>query len=226
MSRNAFGGTVAPINEVAARVIQQQAYKPEALLDLIPALDSIEREPNCYSPGLRSNAVIRLRIAENTLDQGDGAHIDERFSEARNAIVKSLSCSPSDAFLWLSLYWVEVVTNGFRPAVLDLLRMSYRQGPNEGWVIEKRNRLALSVFSALPADLAEFALDEFTKLLQPEFQQTALRIFTGPGWPVRDRLLARMEKAPLSQRQLFANLLLAENLDVIVPGVGAKGFAR
>jgi hypothetical protein len=97
--------------------------------------------------------------------------------------------------------------------------MSYQQGPKEGWVMQKRSRLALAIYRSLPPDLAERAVSEFAKLLQPQFTVTAADIFVGPGWHVRDILLPRLASAPQSERQLFANLLYARNIDVTVPGI-------
>src|SRR5262249_8310025 len=156
-----------------------------ALLEFTPALDSIEHQDHCHASSARSAAVIRLRIAEATLDAGDGANIDSRLAAARASIENSLKCSPVDSFLWFSLFWLDATTNGFRPESLELLRTSYQQGSNEGWIMEKRSRLALAIYRSLPRDLAERAVDEFAKLLQPPFTVTAANILMGPGWHVR-----------------------------------------
>lgn len=212
----------APVEEVASRVIQGQGFRLERLLELTPELDAIEQEARCRTTSLRSSAIIRVRIAEVTAAQPDGAEIDKRYAEARSAVRKALQCNPGDSYLWLILYWLEVTTNGLQPQHFELLRMSYRQGPNEGWIMEKRSQLALAAYRALPADLAELALAEFTKLLQPEYCSSAARIFAGPGWPIRDILLARIAGAPDAWKRMFAQILQSRGVEVEVPGVASR----
>jgi hypothetical protein len=209
----------AALEDVATRIVHSQAFRLETLLELTPTLEAVEHQDRCDAASARSAAIVRLRIAEVTLGAADGPNIDSRFAAARASIVNALKCSPVDSFLWLSLFWIESTTNGFKPEYLELLRLSYQQGPDEGWVMEKRSRLALAIYRSLPPDLAERAVGEFAKLLQPQFTVTAADIFAGPGWPIRDILLPRLASAPLSERQLFSNLLYARNIDVAVPGI-------
>jgi hypothetical protein len=212
----------APLEDIASRITQGQLFRLERLLELTPELDAIEQQNRCRPASLRSSAIVRLQIAELSAAEPDGAAIDKRYAELRQAIRKALQCNPSDSFLWLGLYWLEVTTNGFNPRYFELLRMSYRQAPNEGWIMEKRNHLALAVYRVLPADLAELALAEFTKLLQPEYSNSAARIFAGPGWPIRDILLARIANVPESRKRMFAQILQSRGVDVEVPGIPVK----
>jgi hypothetical protein len=212
----------APLDDIALRITQGQPFRLERLLELTPELDAVEQQDRCRPAVLRSSAIVRLRIAELSAAEPNGAEIDKRYADLRQAIRLALQCNPGDSFLWLGLYWLEVTTSGLDPKHFDLLRMSYRQGPNEGWIMEKRNHLALAVYRVLPADLAELALAEFTKLLQPEYSNSASRIFAGPGWPIRDILLARIASEPDSRKRMFAQILQARGVDVEVPGVPAK----
>jgi hypothetical protein len=225
----AWGATALPrylrdhaIEQIAQSIILGESFPLEKLTELTPRLDAIELDTVCRPTALHSDAVIRLRIAETTLGVADLAHVDERLADARTAIGRSLACSPSDSFLWLGQYWVNVVSSGFSPEALKYLRMSYQLGPNEGWIIVKRNNAALAVFSSLPPDLAEQALTEFTKLFEPGLVQVAVDIFTGPGWPIRDVLLARIANKPQLLRQNFSNLLQARGYEIAVPGVSQK----
>jgi hypothetical protein len=207
------------INDVSAHILAEYPYKAQQLADQLPVLDAVENAPFCDPRALRSDAIIRLRIAEISFADGDVAHLDVNLTAAREVIKKALSCGPTDAYLWLSLYWLDVLAEGAKPGDLELLRMSYRQGPNEGWVMVKRNHLALVIFPSLPPDLADAALTEFVELLQPEFVSSAADIFVGPGWPIRDKLLERIKDAPESQRYTFAQRLADRNVDVAVPGI-------
>jgi hypothetical protein len=209
------------IEKTAQRVILGESFLLDNLVALLPLLDSMELETICRPAITHADAIIRLNIAETTL-VSNIANVDERLLQARSAIIRSLACSPSDSFLWLGLYWVDAVSKGLNEQSLKFLRRSYELGANEGWIIVKRNRAALAIYPSLPPDLAEMVLAEFQKLFEPGLVLTAVDLFLGPGWPIRDILLARVANAPQSQRQNFSNLLRARGYDIAVPGVVQK----
>jgi hypothetical protein len=207
------------INDLASRLILGAAFPPQQLADQIPRLDAIETDPICHARALHSDSIVRLRILEDSLNVDDFAHLDRNIAAAGSAITKSLSCNPTDSYLWLSLFWINSLSRGFRPDDLALLRMSYDTGPNEGWIMVKRNRLALAIFPSLPPDLAQRTLAEFAELLQPEFVGHAADIFIGPGWPIRAQLLDRIKGAPDFERRAFARILEEKGYRVDVPGI-------
>jgi hypothetical protein len=207
------------LEPVATRIINGESFRPEALLAFEPNIAQVEAESPCRPAALRNAAIVRLRIAEDGLETADGRHIDQFLGALQSVTRTALECSPTDSFLWFVLFWVDVTRNGFQPKDVALLRMSYRQGPNEGWIMERRNRFAIAMYGYLPADLDERALNEFAKLLQPQFVVGAVNIFVGPGWPIHDLLLERIKDRPESERRLFAQILKERGYDLAVPGI-------
>jgi hypothetical protein len=212
----------APLEAVGRRVAFGNAFNVAALASQLPAIEAAETSPYCRPAGLRSAAVIRLRLAELALGTDDRGLIDGGIAAARRSIRDALSCSPADPFLWMSLYWVDSVREGARPD-LRHLRMSYRLGPNEGWIAVTRNRIAFALFSQLPPDMADDVLHEFVGLLETGEYDTTVQIFTGPAWPVRDVILPRLAKVSLQHRIAFAKAVYAAGYDVAVPGVAPTG---
>jgi hypothetical protein len=217
---------LSPLVHAMNRIVYGDPYKLESLTSLIPAMEAVEKSSFCYSTASRSVAIIRLRIAEETLARGDQAQIDPQLELLNKSIRNSLSCAPADPFLWLVLYWVESTRNGFRAEYLNYLRMSYEVGPNEGWIALRRNHLALAIFQHLPADLQEHALDEFAAMVRSEFYSEAATILAGPGWQERNLLLARLKNVPERTRRNFSDILVSRNLDVEVPGVTRKDLPQ
>lgn len=209
----------APVETLAQRIMEGEPYRPGALVEQIPALDAIEAEPVCRPSALRSAAIVRFRLAEDALGEGDRPHIDERIAALRRAILASLHCGPLDSFLWLALFWVESASRGFRDDDLKYLRMSYAQGPNEGWIAIRRNRVALAIYSRLPRDMAERVVDEFARILQSDLIVAAADLLTGPGWPIRDILLASTAKVSEPRRARLDRLLRERGYDLKVPGI-------
>jgi hypothetical protein len=207
------------LQRIAAAILNREVFAQNALVPFIPALDEIERAGYCQPKALQSAAIIRLRLAESAIATGDRTVLDDRLSALEHSIRRSLSCEPSDSFLWMILAWLDGVRQGPRNEQLAYLRQSYLLGPHEGWVAVRRNRLALSMFGRLPTDIAQAAVREFAEMVESWIYWDAIAIFTGPGWPVHQQLLASLGEVGVRQREAFYSALYDEGYNVIVPGV-------
>jgi hypothetical protein len=208
----------SPLEHTAAHIIEGSPFTADVLNELIPAVQATERAEFCQPAGLRSAAIIRLRLAEDAIATSEGDRIDGTLNALRDSIHRSLSCSPADPFLWFVLFWLEDTVNGFSQDQLKFLRLSYELGPNEGWIGLKRNRFAIAVFEPLPLDMREMATNEFTHLIDSGFYREMAVILTGPGWLIRDALLPRLNVVADVQREEFARELYSAGYDVNVPG--------
>lgn len=207
---------------VARGIISGRAFRPEILSPLKSDLDAIEQLPFCRASATRSAAIIRLRIAEQTLSVGRPETIDQEFDALRRALVTTLSCSPADPFSWLALFWLSNNQIGFKSENLQYLRLSYELGPSEGWIALKRNHIAFSIFEALDPALAKTAIREFIQILNTGLYMEAVEIFTGPAWRVRDQILPLLTEVPIRNREIFADALRNRGSEVIVPGVSDR----
>lgn len=177
-----------------------------------PQLERSAERPGCAPAIDRSSAIIRLRLAENALAPGREGVLDARLGELDRAVRKSLGCAPSDPYLWLILFWLRNIREGYSEANLDLLRMSYRLGPNEAWIVTKRNHMALVMLGALPPDLAAEAIGEFARLVKSELYTEAMELLKGPGWSHRDRLMAGLSTVP------------KRNVDILIKAMADIGY--
>jgi hypothetical protein len=210
----------SPLERVAEHIFAGEAYKSDRLFELIPIVELAEHAIYCLPSALRGAAIVGSRLAEDVMASGKQDLIDKQLNSLHTAIRNSLSCAPTDAFLWLALFWVDSTERGFEDRYLEYLRMSYRLGPNEGWIALKRNRIAFTIYERLPADLAESAIIEFIGLVKTGLYQEAVDILTGPAWDMREVLLARINDVPVRYRQEFAKTLSDGGYDVQVPEVG------
>jgi hypothetical protein len=204
---------------IADRIIAGDPFRVELLGRQLPMINSIETSAYCRPAALRSAAIVRLRIADEALSTGAQEATNGRMVTLSNSLHESLSCSPADPYLWLALSWMETNRNGFNPAALKYLSISYQLGPNEGWIGLKRNRLAFSEFEKLSAALAERTINEFIALLESGFYEDGAEILIGPAWRVREQLLPRLQNIDERNRRAFAYLLYTKGYDVEVPGV-------
>ena len=211
--------TQISIERTADRIVDRDAFKPGSLEPFLPAVDQIEKSGYCQPEALHNAAIIRLRLVDDAMANAERNAIDARLGALKDAIRRSLACVPSDPFLWMTLAWVDQMSQGFRPEQLTYLRLSYQLGPYEGWIAERRNRQALSMFERLPPDLAEDAVHEFVAMVQSGFYGDAIAILAGPGWPIHDRLLANLKDVDVPQREELAKELFSAGYDVTVPGI-------
>lgn len=189
------------------------------MLVLRPAMAEAEKESLCRPGSLQSAAVIHLRLVERAMEtssqQAAGSALDQLISSVR----KSLECAPSDSFLWFVLYWAETARNGVNPSYLDFLRLSYKYGPNEGWIALKRSPYALAVFEQLPAATAGQVVAEFAGLVNSGFHNEAAKILLGASKHIQSRLLQSLASLPERQRVDFANEIHRQGYNLAVPGV-------
>jgi len=210
------------LEQLALSIVDRSAYRPGAVASMTPDVEAAEQDPYCRPEALRGAAVVRLRLVEDAMGAGERQAIDADLSALQTTIRSSLSCSPADPFLWMTLSWLEGARQGFNEDQLRYLRLSYSLGPNEGWVAARRNRLALSMFERLPPDLAEAALSEFARMLDSGFYEDPIAIFTGPGWRLRDQLLPRLKDVAERYRDAFYKALYQRGYDIEVPGIARR----
>lgn len=210
-----------PVERTASRIINGEPFQLEALVDQAANLRFIEDQSPCNPSGLRSSVILRVQLVEQATLAGERTIIDEQTGALANALRRALACTPSDSYLWFIRFWLENNQNGFRPDHIKYLRMSYQLGPNEGWIALKRNHLAIALFSQLPADLSDVTVGEFARLVDNGVYSPMVAVLTGPGWPIRDRLLAALDNVSDINRRGFAAALQAGGFDVTIPNLSS-----
>lgn len=206
------------LQQVANHIIAGDEFKTNDLKVLLNKYASAARAQFCNPPLMQSVSIIRLNLLDQMFANGDKIGVSD-MDDLDTSIRRSLACMPSDAFLWLALYWVENMQDGFQPKNIGYLRLSYELGPNEGWIALKRNYMAFAIFQQLPSDLQRIALDEFARLLNSGFVDETAAILAGPAWPEREDVLVRLTQVSQQYRDAFAKVLYKEDYDVFVPGV-------
>lgn len=215
----AVGGfwRAAGIAQIADRVLYGDPFPLPDLLALEPRLLGAETGP-CAPRAVRSASIIRLRIAERTLDTADLAHLDRRLETLDRSLRASLACTPSDAFLWLALFWTQTTRQGFAPSDLALLRMSFRHGPNEGWVALRRIRIALPLYDQLAPDLQAGVRADFAGIARAGFVLPVADILGGVGRGREAILLPLLAGMRDLDRDALARVLSERGSPVVVPG--------
>jgi hypothetical protein len=208
----------ARLEHTAHSLINGELFKPEVLQNV---LADAELEKTWTRPeALNSAAIVRFGLAEQTTRAAESDTAPSLLVDQLEASVRrSLSASPADSFLWLALFLSSRMKADRGKDNFATLRMSYRVGPHEGWVAGRRNAIAFAHFPELPQDLADAAVSEFRDLVVSGYFNTAAKILVGPGWPIHEMLLRRLEDAPIEARRQLSFVANARGYDIAVPGV-------
>ncbi|WP_143278735.1 hypothetical protein [Bradyrhizobium sp. Y36] len=177
-------------------------------------------EPRPKSARLaRAEALIWLRIAERELERNGPEQMDRDEATARDKVISSLALNPTDSCLWLMLYSIEVLRNGFDPRAVGFLTQSYATGPLEGWVALRRNSVALAAFESLSEVMQTSVVSEFAGLVDSDFTDAAALNLIGVGWEWRGRLLSGLVNVDLIPREAFAKRVARDGVTISVPGI-------
>ncbi|MCK1269278.1 MULTISPECIES: hypothetical protein [unclassified Bradyrhizobium] len=207
-----------PLHDIVARIIGDERFKSEALVEILSRMHATEQHI-MHPEFLRMEAVITFRIAEVAMPRAGSDAADLAMEAGKNKVRSALCMAPTDAFLWLMLYSVELERNGLEARTTRFLDQSYAAGPLEGWISLRRNKLALSAFARLDEAVQIQVMAEFAHMVDSNFTEVAALNLMGVGWARREQLLRSLTDVDTIPREAFAKILLREGLKVNVPGV-------
>jgi hypothetical protein len=201
------------VERAASRIIDAESYRLSDLKQLRSTAMAVQDAGPCRPSLARSAAIIQLRVAEVEADEARPGVLDKELEQARAQIVRSLACSPADPFLLMALFWLHNVQYGFHPADLDFLRLSYRLGPNEGWIGLRRFSLALAVIKQLPPELVRAMVNDFVNLVGAAIYPQMVDRFIPADLPTRKMLLSGLDRLSEFHRRNFAAYMKSSGIE-------------
>lgn len=210
---------MASAREVTARIVLDERFKPGALEQILAQLDEVSIFEIKRSDVVRARALVSLRVEEEAVLSSDAGDIDAKLEVAEKRMRDGLALNPTDSFLWLMLYSITSLREGFSVGRLSLLDQSYQTGPLEGWIVLRRNKLGLGAFSMLDDLRRMKVVSEFAELVDSNFIEVAEVNLTGVGWLQRERLLAGLADVNIISREALSRKLKRDGVTVHVPGV-------
>jgi len=200
------------------RLLAGDRFKPGLLGEVLLVI--ADRKPIFQRSDLvRSEALIRLRVGEETVARKSSEDADRELAAAGDKLKFSLTFNPTDSFLWMMLYSHGTSSSGFDSKAVGYLEQSYTTGPCEGWIALRRNRLALAAFPTFSEVMKRRVVSEFAEIVDSDFIEAATSNLIGIGWEERTRLVASLSRANIIAREAFAKALAREGVTIAVPGV-------
>jgi hypothetical protein len=204
---------------LAFRILLGESFPTDIVSPLQSVIPRGDGPAACHPSLRRTLAVLDLNLFEDAFASADRSTMDDRLGQLENAVRSALICTPTDPFLWYLRYWIRNLKYGFSGDILTDLQMSYRLGPNEGWIAARRNRLALAVFNQLSSEMQEKVLAEYAGMVAAGMIQKAMDNLVGPGKPFQDRLLNALSDTRTITREWLAKSLRQAGYRINVPGI-------
>ncbi|WLB47931.1 hypothetical protein QIH93_08145 [Bradyrhizobium ottawaense] len=213
--------SAAPARELAERIAAGERFKPGAIARLRVRVQSGLARTFSAPEIARAHGLASLLVAEEATQRQSSEEADRQMIEAETGVQLSLKLNPTDSFLWLMLYSVNLARNGIDEQCMSYLEQSYTTGRSEGWIALRRNRLALAVFQMLNERMQESVISEFAAMVDSDFIGVAAANLQSVGWSHRERLLAGLGQVDIMPREVFAKWLAQNGVKVTVPGVNS-----
>lgn len=207
------------VREVAARIIADERFKPGLLGDVQATVEAEKSALKMHPELERARALLRLRIAEEARQRDGLNEADRKIEGAYDGVQEALSMAPTDSFLWLMLYSIEIARRGFDSKLAAYLNRSYTTGPLEGWIALRRNRLALSAFPFLGSSTQKLVVSEFSEMVDADLTEISANNLVSVGWPYRESLLAGLSDVDISSRQKLAKRMARDGVKIDIPGI-------
>ncbi|QPF87111.1 hypothetical protein IC762_12775 [Bradyrhizobium genosp. L] len=208
-----------PARDIAGRIVADERFRAGTLAEMVSNA-RLEQKVAILQPELASaRALMQLRVAEEAMQRESSDVTSRKMDEAYEDVRTALTVAPTNSFLWLLLYSVQMVRTGLESSVVVYLGHSYTTGPLEGWIALRRNRLALSAFPFLNPVTQRLAISEFAEMVDADLTDESATNLSGVGWLYRDRLLAGLEGVDMASREKLAKRLARDGIKVRVPGV-------
>ncbi|MFC7698618.1 hypothetical protein ACFQX9_18230 [Bradyrhizobium sp. GCM10028915] len=209
----------APLRDWSAQIIADETFKVGTFTELARG-GALSAELWMLEPArAQAEALIHLRAAEEAIRRKNSEEADRAVEAALTKVRSALAVTPTDSLLWLLIYSVETSRGGVDPQYVRYLDQSYRCGPYEGWLMLRRNGLALAIFPTLTNITQEAVISEFAEMVDADFLADAAKNLTTVGWAYRARLLPKLEQITLASRQSFARALSGQGYKVPIPGI-------
>lgn len=209
----------AAFADTARAVLSGNRFNDRQLISIKRQLDTAQ-DDLVEASALRGAAVLRTVMLEGQLKDGTRELSYADYDQLRANVHAAIAQSPTESFMWLIAFWVTRLRGEVAPKDSNLLRMSYRAGPNEGWIAVRRNPLTLPLLGPMYDEFSDQALSEFAGLVRSGFYWDAAGIFERATTPVRNQLLHRLTTVEVTDRHAFARALKSKDIDgVVLPGV-------
>jgi hypothetical protein len=209
----------APLDRIVSRILRNENVSIDTIQKYQPLIAASAAARECRPRALHDAAIMEVYIVQIALENSDPQQLNAGLTTANRMIRRSLYCSPPDPFLWFSLFWIENLQVGFREPSIRYLDMSYQLGPYEGWIALKRNAFGLALLERLTPELRQRVISEFGAMVNSGFVEVAANNLTGPGWNVRDELIAGLSESKTKYRRRLAAVLRRGGVELPIPGV-------
>lgn len=193
---------------VSDKVLAGEAFTDDFVSQVATATRQFGHDFRCGQASSEELATLTVFAAGAASTQAPPAG-GVTLADARRYLRSAIQCSPSKPFLWFLLFWVESRTD--LQSAMAFLDMSYRLGPNEGWLAPARTKAAMPVLEQAPPRIRDAVLSEYRRLVAEDFE-TSLGLFMMADQAARTQMSQALSTVPAPIRAEFTRRLDAVDI--------------
>jgi hypothetical protein len=166
----------------------------------------------CDTHAQRAMLLLEMPLAETALRTGAAKEFDQRIASLEGRVRSMLTCSPRDAFVWLTAFNLNLL-HGIQDArSFDLLATSFETSPNEAWIGVRRTVVAAPHLMRAPEPLRAAILAEFRQLISTGYVANAAAAYLNAPPSARTLLQQQVDQLSREQQRSFAEALQSRRL--------------
>lgn len=177
----------------------------------------------CDASAWENLAIVRVSLVDAAFESNDAGSADRHLSGAKEAIERVLACSPGSTLAWTLLAWIEQVRNDDTPHLRELVQMSFRTGPFEGWPLVRRLEIMLRFTAPLSETEKKQIADQSRWLLQFSLWNVLADFYMVGSDAQKDMLYPIFAEADRRTQKLIAQYIRQGGASIDLPLVEPEG---
>lgn len=177
----------------------------------------------CDASAWENLAIVRISLVDAAFEANDAESADRHLSGAKEASERVLACSPGSTVAWTMLAWIEQVRNDDTPLLRELVQMSFRTGPYEGWALVRRLEIMLRFAAPLSETEKKQIADQCRWLLQISLWNVLAEFYMAGDDAQKDMLHPIFAEADRRTQKLIAQYIRQGGTSIDLPLIEPEG---
>lgn len=171
-----------------------------------------QRLSGCDTYAQRAMLLLEMPLAEAALRSGATKEFDLRVDALEGRVRHMLTCSPRDAFAWLTAFNLKLIHGVQDVRSFDLLAASFETSPNEAWIGVRRIGVVAPHLLNAPEPLRTNILAEFRQLIATGYVASAVAAYLNAPTTIRTVLQQQVDQLSPQQQRSFSEAVQNQRL--------------
>lgn len=195
--------------DIGNRLLRFGQFSPTASASMLDSPVS-QRLSACDTHAQRAMLLLEMPLVEAALRSGAAKEFDQRVDDLEGRVHRMLTCSPRDAFAWLTAFNLKLIHGVQDVRSFDLLAASFETSPNEAWIGVRRVVVATPHLLTAPEPLRTTILTEFRQLVATGYVASAAAAYLNAPTAVKSLLRQQVDQLSPDQQRSFSEAVQSQ----------------